>query len=231
MAQGQKSFYYVLGGIVLVGVALVGYRVFGVKTVSIPANVVVSSADTTGFRGYILGSASAPVEVTEYADFECPGCAQFEAVNWPDVKQRLLDTGKIRWRYRDTPLPMHPNARLVAHAAACANDQGKFWEMKSQIFASQIERSTSRDPLGMLRDNATAAGVNLSTWQSCMESAKYAGRIQASAEEAGKVGVSSTPTFLIAGRLYEGMGGDQMVHVVDSLIALQSGAPATSPKP
>lgn len=231
MAQGQKSFYYLLGGIVVAGVALVGYRVFGAKSVSIPANVVVSPTDTTGFRGYILGAETAPIEVTEYADFDCPGCAQFDAVSWPDVKARLIDSGKIRYRYRDTPLDIHPNARLVAHAAACASEQGKFWEMKDQIFLHQTERSRERNPLGMLKDNATAAGVKVDEWQSCMESAKFAGRIQASAQEAAKVGVASTPTFLIGGRLYEGMSGDEMVRIVDSIVASKTTAPATPPKP
>ncbi|MEO5798060.1 MAG: thioredoxin domain-containing protein [Gemmatimonadales bacterium] len=231
MAQGQKSFYYLLGGIAAVGVAVVGYRVFGGKTVSIPANVVVSSADTSGFRGYILGSDTAPVEVTEYADFECPGCANFEAVSWPDVKARLIETGKIRYRYRDTPLPVHPNSRLVAHAAACANDQGKFWEMKDHIFATQTERFGKTNPLSLLKAAAAAAGVNTDTWQTCMESAKYAGRIEASSQESAKVGVGSTPTFLIAGRLYEGMSGDEMVRIVDSIVAAKATAPATPPKP
>ncbi len=231
MAQGQKSFYVILGGILLVGAVLVAYRVLGGKSISIPANVVVSDADTTGFRGYVTGAASAPVEVTEYADFQCPACANFEAVSWPDVKARLIDTGKIRYRYRDTPLPMHPHARLVAHAAACANEQGKFWEMKDGIFRSQPEWSVARNPMPKLGEVAAAAGVNTATWQSCMESAKFAGRIQASSIEAGKVGVGSTPTFLIGGRLYEGMSGDEMVRVVDSIVATKAAPPATPVKP
>jgi protein-disulfide isomerase len=231
MLQGQKSFYVMLTGILLVGAVLVGYRVLGGKTISIPANPVVSEADTTGFRGYIIGSESAPVEVTEYADFQCPACANFEAVSWPDVKARLIDTGKIRYRYRDTPLSMHSHARLVAHAAACANEQGKFWEMKEGLFSTQPEWSVASNPMGKLKQVAAAAGVNTSTWESCMESAKFAGRIQASSIEAGKVGVGSTPTFLIGGRLYEGMSGDQMVHVVDSIVAAKAAAPATPAKP
>jgi protein-disulfide isomerase len=65
----------------------------------------------------------------------------------------------------------------------------------------------------------------MAAWSECMESAKHAGRIQASYLEAAAVGVGSTPTFLIDGRLYGGMSGDQMVRVVDSLIAVQA-APA-----
>ncbi|MES2124244.1 MAG: thioredoxin domain-containing protein [Gemmatimonadota bacterium] len=231
MAQGQKTFYYVLGAIVIVGVGALAYRVLGGKTVSIPANVMISSADTSGFRGYLIGSDSAPVEITEYADFECPGCAQFEAVSWPDVKSRLIESGKARLRYRDFPLPVHPNSRLVAHAAACAADQGKFWEMKAGLFRNQTERSTVRNPLGMLRDVAAEAGVNTSTWQACMESAKYAGRIEASSQEAMQLGVQYTPSFLIGGRIYTGLSGDAMVQLVDSLVALKGSSTATPPAP
>lgn len=232
MAQGQKSFYYLLGGIALVGVALVAARVLGGKSISIPANVVVSPADTTGFRGYLIGSETAPVEVTEYADFQCPQCANFDAVSWPDIKERLIDAGKVRFRYRDFPLDnIHRNTRIGAHSAACADDQGKFWGMKSALYHRQPEWSESRSPMSTLKEAAKDAGLDLAIWQSCMESAKYAGRIQASADEAMKIGVSSTPTFLIGGRLYPGLTGDDMVKLVDSLAALKTAAPATTPTP
>ena len=75
----------------------------GAAAVSIPANVVVTSADTSGFRGYVLGVPSAPVEITEYADFECPHCADFDQVQFPDINTRLIDPGKARLRFRDFP--------------------------------------------------------------------------------------------------------------------------------
>nr|MBP7622015.1 thioredoxin domain-containing protein [Gemmatimonadales bacterium] len=63
-------------------------------------------------------------------------------------------------------------------------------------------------------------------WQSCMESAKYAGRIQASLDEGARIGVGSTPSFLIGGRIYTGLNSDGMVQLVDSLIAAQAGTKA-----
>ena len=222
MAQGQKGFGLMVAGVAVVGVLVIAYLVLGRGAPSIPANVVVTEADTAGFRGYLLGAADAPIEVTEYADFQCPACAAFETVQFPDVRSRLIETGKVRFRYRDLPLPGFPQSRLAAHSAACADDQGKFWQMKSNIYQRQTEWSGNSGAYGVFSNIAEMTGLDVGVWDECMKSTKYAGRIQASYLEAGAVGVGSTPTFLIAGRLYGGMSGDQMVRLVDSLLAAQA---------
>lgn len=229
MAQSQKPFLIAIGAIVLAGVAFIAMRMSGTGAVSIPANPVVTTADTAGFRGYILGSATAPIEVTEYADFECPGCGAFATVQFPDIKARLIDVGKARFRYRDFPLSIHRHSRLAAHAAACADEQGKFWPMEEGIYSRQTEWSLKNDPVPIMQEIAVGTGANGATWLDCMKSAKFAGRIQASYDEGVRLGVPQTPTFLIEGRLYPGMGADQMVHVVDSLIAAKAAAPAATP--
>jgi protein-disulfide isomerase len=225
MAQGQKPFYLALGAIAIIGVGFVLTRVLGGGSVSIPANVTVTEADTSGFRGYLLGAETAPVEVTEYADFTCPGCAAFETVQFPDVKARLIDAGKIRFRYRDYPLDGlgHEHSRVAAHSAACANDQGKFWEMKAMQYQRQPDWSRKGNAMPVLEEIATLVGLDVGAWKDCMRSAKYAGRIQASLDESLRVGAPSTPSFLVAGRIYPGLNADQMVRLVDSLIAAQAG--------
>ncbi len=223
MAQGQKGFGLIVAGVAVVGVAVIGYLVLGRGAPSIPANVVVTEADTTGFRGYMLGAAEAPIEITEYADFQCPACEAFASVQFPDIEARLIATGKARFRYRDLPLDnIHPQARLASHTAACADDQGKFWGTMKAIYARQAQWSGRSDAYDVLGEAAASAGVDMAPWRECMESAKHAGRIQASYLEASAVGVGSTPTFLIGGRLYGGMSADQMVRVVDSLITAQA---------
>jgi protein-disulfide isomerase len=230
----QKSFMVALGVVGLAGVAFIASRVLGGGTPSIPANVAVLAADTAGFRGYLLGDPAAPVEVTEYADFQCGACGAFEVVQFPSVKTRLIDSGKLRFRYRDFPLEMHPHARLASHAAACADDQQKFWEMKSGIYRRQNDwggiRSTGRfgsagDAYDVLTEIAKATGLEMDSWSECMTSTKHAGRIQASLQEALAVGAGSTPTFLINGRLYPGMTADEMSKLVDSIAAAGSPAP------
>lgn len=187
---------------------------------SIAANVVVTVADTAGFSGYYLGDSAAAIVITEYADFECPACQTFDVVQFPDVRRQLIEAGKVRWRYRDFPLNIHPYSRVAAHSAACANDQGKYWQQHAVLYQGQATWARQSDPTDTFRDYAKQNGVDLSAYDACMKSGKYAGRIQASYDEGVKVGVGSTPTFLIAGRLYEGVqNSDALKQLVDSLTA------------
>ena len=226
--KGLNRFYLLLGGAALLGVAALAYLVLRPKAISIPADVTVLAGDTTGFRGYVIGSDSAPVEITEYADFECPACGEFAMVQWPSVRDRLIETGLLRWRFRDYPLTQHLNARVAAHAAACANDQGKYWEMHDALFSGQREWALRRNNAApRFRNFAKNLALNLDEFDECMESAMYAGRIQASFEEGNKVGVGSTPSFLIDGRLHLGvMASDSIRKLVDRLTAA-----ATTPQP
>lgn len=228
MAAGEmKRFYTILGVLGVAGLAVIGYLVMRRPTISIPANVQVLPADTAGFRGYFLGSDSAPIEITEYADYQCPACQDFETVQMPSVEERLIQTGRVRWRYRDFPLDqIHRHTRVAAHSAACADEQGKYWEQHHRIYSWTPDWTTKSDPSGIFRDYAKAVGLDVPKYDACMESKKYAGRIEASSREGVAVGVTSTPTFLIGGRLYPGrMAFDEIKKLVDSL----SPAPAAKP--
>ena len=229
MAQaqaGMKKFYLVLGGVAVVGVGALLYLMGKPKSVSIPVNVTVQAADTAGFRGYLLGADSAKLEVTEYADYQCPVCQDFETIQFPTVRQQLIETGLVRWRYRDFPLDMHRHARVAAHAAACAEEQGKFWEMHDALYRNQAHWSPMRNAAGAFSDYAKGAGLDVAKYDGCMNSAKFAGRIQASLDEGLKLGVNGTPNFVIGGRLY------QMTMPSDSIRAIVMRAlPAAAPAP
>lgn len=226
---GMNRFYLILGGIALVGVAVLAWLASRPADVSIPANVMVQPGDTAGFRGYVLGSADAPVEVVEYADYQCPACQQFEVVQFPAVKRQLIDAGTVRWRYRDYPLDdIHPFARLAAHAAACADEQGRFWEMHGRIYDGQGEWAARGSAAPLFREYAEAVGLDMAAYDECMESGRFAGRIQASFEEGRAMGVGSTPSFVIGGRIYRGvLSSDQIRRLADSLAAAQRPVPAT----
>jgi len=215
---GMKGFYTALVGVAVIGVGALGWMLSRPRTTSIAANVTVQPADTAGFRGYLLGADSAKVEITEYADFQCPFCQTFSTLQMPTIKERLIDTGRLRWRYRDFPLQQHSFSRVAAHSAACADEQGKYWEQHRRIYEGQQDWAESRDATPMFRRYAEASGLDLGRYDACMQAAKYAGRIQASYDEGVRVGVSGTPTLLVAGRLYQGrLDSDAIARLVDSL--------------
>jgi protein-disulfide isomerase len=215
---GVKRFYVVFAIIALVGLGILGYLMLRPATVSIPANVTVQPSDTSGFRGYVKGSPQAPVEITEFADYQCPFCQTFATLQMPTIEDRLIKTGRVRWRYRDFPLQQHSFARLAAHSAACADEQGKYWEQHQRIYEGQSEWAAARNAASIFRDYAGGIGLNLNQYDACMQAGKYAGRIQASFNEGVQLGVSSTPTLLVGDRLYRGrFDSDAIIKLVDSL--------------
>jgi protein-disulfide isomerase len=217
-APGVKRFYAVLAVLALAGLAVLAYLLLRPGSTSIPANVTVQASDTLGFRGYLKGTPDAPVEITEFADYQCPFCQTFATLQMPTIEDRLIKTGRVRWRYRDFPLQQHAFARLAAHSAACADEQGKYWEQHQRIYEGQSEWAGARDAGPIFKNYARASGLDLGRYDACMKAGKYAGRIQASLNEGAQLGVSSTPTLLVSGRLYRGrFDSDAITKLVDSL--------------
>jgi protein-disulfide isomerase len=220
---GMKRFYALFAAIAVIGLGALGYLLLRPATVSIPANVVIQASDTSGFRGYLRGSDQAPVEITEFADYQCPFCQTFATLQMPTIDERLIKTGRVRWRYRDFPLQQHSFARLAAHSAACADEQGKYWDQHDRIYEGQSDWAGARNAGPTFRNYARASGLDLGRYDACMKAGKYAGRIQASYNEGVQLGVGSTPTLLVGGRLYRGrFDSDAIIKLVDSLAPRRS---------
>lgn len=200
----MKLFYGALAVIGAVGVAaLWTARTRGADdgptTVSSAALAAVGD-----YEGYVLGSESAPVEIVEFADFQCPACARFTILTASDVKAGLVEGGLARWRFHDFPLPIHQHAPLAHHAAACAGEQGQFWGMHDQLFYNQGRWATESRPGRRFRDYAQALGLDLGRYDDCMGSGRYAARIEQAKREAIELNVTSTPSFLIGNQLVAG---------------------------
>lgn len=212
----MKGFYVLLAAVAVVGGGMMWYSAQRKPATAPSAPVaVVPAAD--GFRGYTMGAASAPIEVTEYSDFECPFCASFATVQMPVIREQLIATGRLRWRYRDFPLPTHRYSRYAALAAQCAGEQGKFWEMHDRLFEQHQWAQTGDNPRALFRDFARAAGVDLDKYDACMDSQRYAGRIEASVQEGEAAGVRGTPSFYVNGRPFGRSTSDDFKALVDSL--------------
>ncbi|HEX6631156.1 MAG TPA: thioredoxin domain-containing protein, partial [Gemmatimonadaceae bacterium] len=111
---GYGKFYALLGGIaVLAGAAIYANR----GEAKMDTFAVDPNLPPVQVEGYRLGNPDAPVEVLEWADFECPGCMQFATVTEPDVRKRLIETGKMSLRFYDFPLSMHRNTWHASNAA------------------------------------------------------------------------------------------------------------------
>jgi len=142
------------------------------------------------------GPANARVEIVEFADFQCPFCLRAH----PVVAQVLSTYGdRVRFVYRNFPLSNHPNARPAAEAAACAAEQGKFWEYYNRLFANQDKLSE-----GDLKKHAAAIGVDSARFDGCFAARRYSKDIDADIAAGAEVGVTGTPAFFINGRPLDG---------------------------
>src|SRR5215831_2484672 len=142
------------------------------------------------------GPANAPIELIEFSDFQCPYCLRAH----PVVKQVLSTYGdKIRFVYRNYPLPNHPNARPAAEAAQCAAEQGKFWAYHDRLFADQSKLANDD-----LKRTAAELGMNAGQFNACFDTHKYQARIEADVRAGNEAGVSGTPAFYINGRMLTG---------------------------
>ncbi len=202
--------------LVLAGGALLAY-------LAQPKPPVVSTVDPNlppaVAKGYVLGRADAPVHIMEFADFECPACANYTVVTEPDVRKRIIDSGLAQVTYYDFPLPMHKNTLVASEAAACANDQGKFWEMHDRLFLGQGDWNgeATSDPAKVMRGYAKDLGLDVDRWQQCVDQRAHARDIQANKAEGDRHHVMETPTFVIGNRVVPGaIGFDELRAYVDS---------------
>jgi uncharacterized membrane protein len=157
--MNMKLFYLALVGIAAVGVAAIwGARrsINGAGATSVTSAALASVGE---YEGFVLGSDSAPVEIVEFADFQCPACARFAILTASDVKARLVERGLARLRFHDFPLPNHGNAMPAHLAAACAGEQDEFWAMHDQLFYNQGRWSRESRPARRFREYARAIGL------------------------------------------------------------------------
>lgn len=146
-----------------------------------------------GVNGAIAtGPATAPVTIVEFEDFHCPFCKRVQSTI-AEIKSRYGD--KVRLVHRDLPLDrLHPQARQAHEAARCANDQGKFWAYQDLLYANSPVSPAD------LKTYARQAGIDLAAFDKCVSSKTYKTMVQNDVDDAGRLGVSSTPTFFINGR-------------------------------
>ena len=149
----------------------------------------IISVDGVPFKG----DKNARLTLVEFSEFQCPFCGRHVRETYPQLEKDYIQTGKVKYFFRDLPLEsIHKNAFKASEAAHCAGEQGKFWEMHDRLFANQ----NALEP-AMLTGHALAVGVDTKKFQACLDNGKYAAEIRKGIAEANKYGITGTPTSVI----------------------------------
>jgi protein-disulfide isomerase len=159
-----------------------------------PANQTSAGAAPT------LGSPSAPVVIIEFSDFQCSFCKRFWVETLPRLKEAYLDTGKARFIYRHFAI-LGKHSEQAALAAACAQEQGKFWEYHDQLFRNQGGLAFTEAKLKQYSDDI---GLNAGVFGTCLGTGKYREKVERETAAAVNLGGRGTPFFIVEQRLLFG---------------------------
>jgi protein-disulfide isomerase len=165
---------------------------------------------SVGKGWYAMGRADAPVTMVEFTDYQCPFCRRFEHDTFAELKKNYIDTGKVRFVSRDLPLEFHPNAAPAAQAVRCAGEQHKFWEMHDAIM-QDTATDLSTDSILKYGDKVS---LDMTAFRACVAEKRFASAIQKDTTDAGTLGISGTPSFVIAKSAQDQMDGVRIVGAV-----------------
>jgi protein-disulfide isomerase len=231
--SGSKKGFYVL--IALVAVAgISGLSYLSSQAKKSTAIAVDPKLPPIKSEGYVMGSPSAPLEVIEFGDFECPACNQFAEITEPDIRAQYVNTGKIRFRFIDFPLVnVHRNTLNGSVAAACADEQGQFWPMHDILYAKQDEWNgeTTSNPDKVIKSFArTIAGIDPTKFDQCLDTRQTLSKVQSHMQLAMDRQIGSTPTLIIGTKEYRAIGIDEFKRAVDEALAAADSAKASTTK-
>jgi len=177
-----------------------------------PSQVTASADDDA-----VLGDKNAPVTIIEFSDYQCPFCRKFWTETFNQIKRDYIDTGKVKFVYRDFPLgSIHPAAEPAAQAAECARFVGKsdeaYYKMHDKIF-QEGNILDGGDPItGPVRGTAQFGATELKKWakdigydiDSCLDSGKFKSEVQKDLADGQAAGGQGTPYFVINGKPLSG---------------------------
>lgn len=193
----KPANWWVIGLIVVVVLIGIGAIVLQQNQNNAKAEPVETSQDKS------MGNSDAPVIVTEYGDYQCPACGRFASTVKPKIMEEFVKTGQVRFVFRNFQF-IGEESQWAAEAAECANDQGKFWEYFEKVYSKQAGENAGAFRKEKLVLFATEIGLQTESFNQCLASGKYSGKVKAETLEAQKLGLRGTPSLLINGKLVEG---------------------------
>ena len=162
------------------------------------------------------GPQDAKVKIVLFSDFQCPYCASFFEQS---LKKAMSDyKDQVLFVFKEVPLSIHDKAMDSAMAAECAGEQGKFWGMADKLYGDQKTWSAAKTFNGT--SYASAIGLNLMQWNSCVSQKKFADKITADNQMAQDFGISGTPAFFVNDQFFGGVVPyDQLKAAIDAQLA------------
>lgn len=145
------------------------------------------------------GAANAPVTIVQFSDYQCPFCQRFTAETFPQIDEKYIKTGKVKFVYRDFPLSFHESAQKAAEAARCAFAQNNFFEYHDIVFKNQ-----SAIAISDLKKYAKDLGLDVAKFNACLDSGKTAADVKKDLADGASYGVNGTPSFFINGWILVG---------------------------
>lgn len=190
---------------VILGLASAGVAAAALPGLSLPAGAqTVTAAElavASPLGDVVIGKDDAKVTIYEYASLTCSHCATFHAKTWPALKQKYVDTGKVRFILREFPLD--PLATAGFMLARCAGND-RYYAISDLLFAQQRTWAFTDKPVEALLGLMKQAGFTQETFESCLQNKSVYDAVNAVRDRGAKLGVNSTPTFFVNGQIQRG---------------------------
>jgi len=155
---------------------------------------VLLSAGQAPFRG----AMNASVTIVEFGDFQCPTCDAWYRTQEPLVLQNLINSGRVRFEWRDFDF-FGPDSISASEAAYAAGEQGKFWQFYDILYSNQQTPNSGWSNSSHLQQFAEQLGLNMTQFDQSFQSGKYLSLINSNYELGKQLGVTATPTFFVIG--------------------------------
>jgi len=146
----------------------------------------------------IMGDDKAKVLLVEFSDFQCPFSKKFYGGTFPVIKREYINSGKVKFTYRDFPLNFHAQAKAAAIACECAGKQNKYWDMFDKL--STTDSFTDDALKGFAED----IGLNTKIFNSCLDKKETKTNVEKDMKDGQGYGVRGTPAFFVNGRYISG---------------------------
>ena len=167
----------------------------------------------------VMGSDKASVTVIEYASMTCPHCAHFQETTFPALKKNYIDTGKVRYIFREFPLDSLAAAAFMLARCSADTDSNKYFALIDTMFRQQRTWAVEK-PLPPLLAIAKQAGFTQESFNTCLANQKVLDGIESMRQRGASVfKVQSTPTFFINGTAYPGaLEIEDMAKLIDAQV-------------